>query len=319
MTLARNRKATRRSAVRQIADFNGANASLNGSSTKTCQPSESIVWYALKTFVPSGSRPIVAASASASLPASAERGPHLRQRGQARAPEEEVGVRMGDEHTSRVDGVRIPGCPDARPVDDVGHEAQVDVGNDDAAPRSPLGHRDRHVGLRPVLEVDRPEIPFLRSRPTEFGPLREVDPAAGAVNLERVDPHLLPPRRVEVPELAEELLACEQPVEILLALGEAGRAARGGRLRGRLEIQDELLHELRDRGSGGERHVALDTGQRTLAVLIREVELRETERNDRGGNERHDDARVLPFQASVRPDGRFHVARRPSGRPRPRG
>jgi hypothetical protein len=39
---ARSRNATSRSAVRQIADSSGANASLSGSSTKTCQPSDAI-------------------------------------------------------------------------------------------------------------------------------------------------------------------------------------------------------------------------------------------------------------------------------------
>ena len=72
VAMARSRNATSRSAVRQIADSSGANASLSGSSTKTCQPSGSIVWKALSTSVPSWSCPIVAASAGAS-PARAAR------------------------------------------------------------------------------------------------------------------------------------------------------------------------------------------------------------------------------------------------------
>ena len=53
MAIARSRNATSSSAVRQIADLSGANASLSGCSTKTRQPSGSIVWKALSTFVPS--------------------------------------------------------------------------------------------------------------------------------------------------------------------------------------------------------------------------------------------------------------------------
>ena len=53
VAIARSRNATSSSAVRQIADLSGANASLSGSSTKTRQPSGSIVWKALSTFVPS--------------------------------------------------------------------------------------------------------------------------------------------------------------------------------------------------------------------------------------------------------------------------
>ena len=75
----------------------GAKASLSGSSTKTCQPSESIVWCALRTFVPSSSSPTIAASAAPAGPSSAAA--NLRERREARVPPDEVVVRMRDEHT----------------------------------------------------------------------------------------------------------------------------------------------------------------------------------------------------------------------------
>ena len=53
VAIASSRNATSRSALRQIADLSGANASLSGSSTKTRQSGGATVWKALRTFVPS--------------------------------------------------------------------------------------------------------------------------------------------------------------------------------------------------------------------------------------------------------------------------
>ena len=63
--IARRRNATSSSAVRQIADFRGAKASLSGSSTKTCQPSDAIGWWAVSTSVPFWSCPVETASSGA--------------------------------------------------------------------------------------------------------------------------------------------------------------------------------------------------------------------------------------------------------------
>ena len=136
----------------------------------------------------------------------------------------------------------------------------------------------------------------------------EIDPPADAVDLQRVRSNLLLPGRVQIPQLADELLALEEAVEVLVSLRQPGCSLSVSRLGHHLELPQEVLHQLLDERGGGGCLVPLDTGQRTLAVLVGEVELREPDRDDCCGDERHDDERVLPDQASVRPCGRFHAA-----------
>ena len=143
---ARIRNATSNNAVRQMADLSGANASLSGSSTKTRQPSESMVWYALSTFVPSGSRPIVAASSGLFAgPLSASR----TCGSEAKLVRLRTRLRSGwaTSSTGGVDGVRVSRRSDPRTVDHLADEAQVDLGDHDAASGCTFGHGDRHARL----------------------------------------------------------------------------------------------------------------------------------------------------------------------------
>ena len=134
VAIASSRNANSRNAVRQIADLSGANASLSGCSTKTRQPSGLIAWNALSTLRPSSSRPTVTSARSR-----VERCSNLWKRCKARMPEDEIDVGVGDEFAARVDCVRIAGRSDPRPVDHLPDGAEVDVGDDRAASRRPLG------------------------------------------------------------------------------------------------------------------------------------------------------------------------------------
>ena len=70
-------------------------------------------------------------------------------------PEHEVDVRMGEQLAARVDGVRgVSRRPDPRSIDDLADEAQIDVGDHDAASGGAFSHGDCHVRLGAVLEVD---------------------------------------------------------------------------------------------------------------------------------------------------------------------
>ena len=89
-------------------------------------------------------------------------------------------------------------------------------------------------------------------------------------------------------------------MKVLVSLPQPGASLRRGGLRNGVEREQEVLHELFDRGRGRRRLVALKTCQGALAVLIREVQLGEPDRNHRGGNERHDDGGVFPDQPSMR-------------------
>ena len=161
---------------------------------------------------------------------------------------------------------------------------------------------------RAPLEIDAARIPFLRPRADEIRAPGEVDPAVESVDLEQGGADTLLPGRVEVAQSTDGLVTLEEAVEVLVSLRQSGSARRDGRLGYRLELPQDFLHLLLDRGGGRRRLVPLDGAQRALAVLIGEVELREPDRDDRRGDERHDDRRVLPDQAPVRPYGRFHAA-----------
>ena len=96
-------------------------------------------------------------------------------------------------------------------------------------------------------------------------------------------------------------------MEVLLSLRQPRSTPRIRRLRDAFELPQDGLHLLLDDGRGGGRLVPLETGQSPLAVLVGEIELREPYRDDRRADERHDDSRVLPDQASVRPCGGFQA------------
>ena len=133
VALASSRNATSRIAVRQIADSSGANALLSGPRRRRASRAGDRLVRAQDLrplwIAPDGRHVGV-------LPPAAKRRLHLRQRGEARATEEKVGVEVGDEQPLCVDRVRIPRGADSRPRDDLGNEAQVDVGDDDPAPWS---------------------------------------------------------------------------------------------------------------------------------------------------------------------------------------
>ena len=102
--------------------------------------------------------------------ASCERRSHLRERGEARVPQDEVDVRMGDELAAASrPRTRIRSCRSAPGRSTSLTKLRSIVGDDDAPPGRSLGDGDRHVGLRAPLEVDATEVPLVRPRADERG------------------------------------------------------------------------------------------------------------------------------------------------------
>ena len=230
---------------------------------------------------------------------------------------------MRDELAAPIDGVRVSGSDDPRSLNDRAHEPQIDLG-DHRPSATRLGDGDGHVGLGTALEVDIPEVPPLGPREHETLVVREVDPAVEAVELEGGGVDTLSSARVQIAQVADELVPSEEAVEVLVALDQARSPRILRRLSHRLEFAENVLQRLFDRERGGGRLIALDPRQRPLRVLIGEVELREPDRYARRCDERDNHGRVFPDQASVRPCGRFHpcaphVVMPVSGRPRQRG
>ena len=75
-----------------------------------------------------------------------ERVVHLRQRPEVGTGKDDIDVRrVGDDPAAGIDGIGVARRTDLRPVDRFQHGAEVDVRNDHALARFPLGDRDRHV------------------------------------------------------------------------------------------------------------------------------------------------------------------------------
>jgi hypothetical protein len=117
-----------------------------------------------------------------------QRSADLRQLGEARVPQNEVDVGMGDEIAALVDRVCVPGGPDPGTLDDVADGIEVDVRNHDAAAGGTFGHGHGHVRLRPAHEPDRTEVLLVGARADERRPRREVDPAVAHDGCERRSP-----------------------------------------------------------------------------------------------------------------------------------
>ena len=311
VAIARSRNATSSSAVRQIAESSGANASLNGSSTNTHHPSDSIRLVRAEHL-----RPVVVAPgrhgpSPALRPPSAARLRTCGSDGEARPLQHQV---------------RCPGGRSARPPSrwrtrsrpsrsaPARSPAERTSGRSRRRPRrarAGLRDGDRHVRLGAVLEADRAEV------------LLRISPAPGRTSglFEKSTP--LSERSMSNGETADPLLARQRRGSSAGSPASRAPARRWySRSRSRSPVaavrlrsagpsasiwSQDVLHVLLDRRGVGGRLVALDARQRALAVLVREVELREPARDDRRGDERHDDRHVLPDQAAVRPCGRFHL------------
>src|SRR6266511_2898720 len=151
-------------------------------------------------------------------------------------PKDEVDVRVRDQLAACVDGVGISGCSDPRSVDDLADEAQVYFGRYHPARVANLGDGDRHVRLRAALKVDTSEVPMLRPRANELCAPGEIDPAVEPVDLEWRGADPLLPGRVQVGQLADELLPPEQAVKVLVTLREPRLSLLDRRLRRRLQL-----------------------------------------------------------------------------------
>ena len=89
--------------------------------------------------------------------------------------------------------------------------------------------------------------------------MRKIRAGADAVRLERGGTDSLVPVRVHVADSADRAVTIEQTMEVLVSFSQPGVSCRRGRLRNGVELQQEVLHELLDRGRGGRCLVALKT------------------------------------------------------------
>ena len=131
-----------------------------------------------------------------------------------------------------------------------------------------------------------------------IGAIESADLRVDLVRREGIETNACPASLIEVRQLAQRLLALAEPAKSQ----EPRLSAR--RLCHAVEVAEDVLDELIDGHRGGRCLVRLYPGYRTLAVLVCEVELGETNGDDGRGDEHHNDQRVFPDQAVMRPRGR---------------
>ena len=214
---------------------------------------------------------------------------------------------------------------------DLLHRAEVDLGRGHLDGVLSPRHRQRHVRLRLVLEVDGTPVRLARSRLDELGRPGEVLLASHNIRVQARDTKLLLAGEVEMAELADGGDVAKDSEEVELALLGHGRSqslaksqlgwshlARVGivgRGPSRLaHLQLDLFQKLLDTGRRGHRLRAFDPEDRVLSLSVGEVELDQTRRHQHtpDQHEEHDD--VLAEEPAAR--GRVRHRRKASARSR---
>ena len=113
-------------------------------------------------------------------------------------PQDEVGVRVGDQFAAGVDGVRVSRSPDPRSVEDLATKLRSISATTTPPPAPSSASEMVMCGWEPLLEVHGAEVELVRARAEERGASREIDPAVDPVELERRAAHALLPARVQV-------------------------------------------------------------------------------------------------------------------------
>src|SRR5437660_4561927 len=161
---------------------------------------------------------------------------------------------MGDQATALIDDIGIPALPDVQPGAYVPDQLQIDLGDGDPGLPALTRHRQRHVRLGFLAEIDRAEPDALRLRPGKGGALREIRGAADDVHLQPRDLELLLAFAVELGQLGDRRLLAQQAKIILATLVERARGPL--RMRRPADLPLDLADEL------------LDTQRRRLGLLL---------------------------------------------------
>ena len=109
-------------------------------------------------------------------------GEDLWKRGQIGFLQDHADVRMGDQAAALIDDIGVSALTDFQVRDHVPNELEVGLGGDHARILRRAGHRNRHVRLRLLAEVNRTEIDSAGHRVREFRITREIDVAADDVH-----------------------------------------------------------------------------------------------------------------------------------------
>jgi hypothetical protein len=167
----------------------------------------------------------------------------LRQVGEIGVAQDEANVRMRDQTAVAIDDIGIAALPDLQPGNHVPDQLQIDLGDRDAGIAPGMGHRQGHVGLGFLAEIDRAEPNPVLARFGKARRLRIVLVAADDINRQPRDLELLFAGVVELDQLGDRRHLPQQPRIIETALlGRTRRPLQGRRpAQLALYLVDELL------------------------------------------------------------------------------
>jgi hypothetical protein len=136
--------------------------------------------------------------------AAVERGLHVRQPGQVGLAQHEPDVGVGDQVAGRIDDVGLALVAGADARDDLPHELEVDVGDRHRAAGAARSHRDLHVRLGLLAEVDL-AVPRARAGRLEVGGVarRVAQAVADLVHLQARDDQLAAAVGAEVGDVGD--------------------------------------------------------------------------------------------------------------------
>ena len=204
---------------------------------------------------------------------------------------------------------------------DLGHHlqdgAEADLGRGHLDGVLANRHRERHVRLGPVLEVDGAPVRLAGSGLHELGRPGEVLLAAHDIRLQARDVKLFLAGEIEMAEVADGGDVAEDAEEVQLALlghrrpqafpkpqASLPRLTRVGVVGGgpgRLpHLPLDFLQKLLD--AGGRRHClrALDPDDRALGLSVREVEIDQARRHQHATDQHEQDDDVLAEEPAAR-------------------
>ena len=202
---------------------------------------------------------------------------------------------MRDQPALRVDDIGMPMLADLDLRDHVPDQLEVHLGDTHARVAPGAGNRERHIRLGLAPEIDWPVIYLARYSLRKLRVVGEVGAAGDHVHGQPRDPQTLFAAGIELRKLGNGGYLAQQPQCIEAAL--LNGACRPGQLCRPTELALDLLDELPDLGGGGFRLFALDADERSLVLLVVEVDIENAVREQRDADDRDEQRDIFGEQA----------------------
>jgi hypothetical protein len=208
-------------------------------------------------------------------------------------------VGVGNEHSVAVDHVGASALADVDARNDVPHELQVDLCQQDPTVGSDFGSGDRQVRLGGIAEMDGAVRHRLCPRGSEQRVARVVDLASDHVQSHARDAHLFAPQAVDIHELGDGWRLPKQSLVLVGALVERASADSPERGRNARHVAVDLSQELLDARRGVSSLRLFEASDGSLMIVVHAVQLGQARREHRTQDKRPEYQRVLTTQRTL--------------------